>query len=268
MPADPKLGRAAALRNAMLAYMNDKESLLNAYQAFWAQSCRRRRPRVAVDPIFATIEEYKRTDNDVCDLWRQPDDDYGYYNYEELISLDKARVSYHRQRSQAADRQRHHELLGSPVLRRGLYPAWGHGRSGGLRAPYGESTDCQPENPNVAGNERSKPTRSWPRTNGACRGKPEFVNVHDFMDRKLGRAVCLRHERQCWMGQRRLTLPPLRSMRSVDGGRPWRCQTHAPGQSKRLCVRHFARARPATHEVIADVRAYSGRFCAPITGQR
>jgi hypothetical protein len=135
MPADPKLGRAAALRNAMLAYMNDKESLLNAYPAFWAQSCRRRRPRVAVDPIFATIEEYKWTDNDVCDLWRQLDDDYGYYNYEEFISLDKARVSYHRQRSQAADRQRHHELLGSPVLRRGLYPAWGHGRSGGLRAP-------------------------------------------------------------------------------------------------------------------------------------
>jgi hypothetical protein len=33
-----------------------------------------------------------------------------------------------------------------------------------------------------------------------------------------------------------------------------RCHTHAPRQSKRLCVRHFARAWPATHEVIADVR--------------
>jgi CHAT domain-containing protein len=36
MAADPKLGRAAALRNAMLAYMNDKGSPLNAYPAFWA----------------------------------------------------------------------------------------------------------------------------------------------------------------------------------------------------------------------------------------
>jgi CHAT domain-containing protein len=36
MKADPKLGRAAALRNAMLAYMNDKRSPLNAYPAFWA----------------------------------------------------------------------------------------------------------------------------------------------------------------------------------------------------------------------------------------
>jgi CHAT domain-containing protein len=35
MMADPKLGRAAALRNAMLAYMNDKSSPLNAYPAFW-----------------------------------------------------------------------------------------------------------------------------------------------------------------------------------------------------------------------------------------
>jgi CHAT domain-containing protein/Tfp pilus assembly protein PilF len=33
--ADPKLGRAAALRSAMLAYMNDKSSPLNAYPAFW-----------------------------------------------------------------------------------------------------------------------------------------------------------------------------------------------------------------------------------------
>jgi tetratricopeptide (TPR) repeat protein len=35
MKADPKLGRAQALRDAMLAYMNDKGSLLNAYPAFW-----------------------------------------------------------------------------------------------------------------------------------------------------------------------------------------------------------------------------------------
>jgi hypothetical protein len=35
MAADPKLGRAAALRNAMLAYMNDKGTPLNAYPAFW-----------------------------------------------------------------------------------------------------------------------------------------------------------------------------------------------------------------------------------------
>jgi CHAT domain-containing protein len=36
LKADPKLGRAAALREAMLAYMNDKSSPLNAYPAFWA----------------------------------------------------------------------------------------------------------------------------------------------------------------------------------------------------------------------------------------
>jgi CHAT domain-containing protein len=36
MTADPKLGRAAALRNAMLTYMNDKGSPPNAYPAFWA----------------------------------------------------------------------------------------------------------------------------------------------------------------------------------------------------------------------------------------
>jgi tetratricopeptide (TPR) repeat protein len=36
MTADPKLGRAAALRNAILTYMNDKSSSLNAYPAFWA----------------------------------------------------------------------------------------------------------------------------------------------------------------------------------------------------------------------------------------
>jgi uncharacterized BrkB/YihY/UPF0761 family membrane protein len=35
MTADPHLGRAAALRDAMLAYMNDKGSPLNAYLAFW-----------------------------------------------------------------------------------------------------------------------------------------------------------------------------------------------------------------------------------------
>jgi CHAT domain-containing protein/tetratricopeptide (TPR) repeat protein len=35
MQADPKLGRAAALRQAMLDYMNDRGSPLNAYPAFW-----------------------------------------------------------------------------------------------------------------------------------------------------------------------------------------------------------------------------------------
>jgi CHAT domain-containing protein len=35
MQTDAKLGRAAALRDAMLAYMNDKRSPLNAYPAFW-----------------------------------------------------------------------------------------------------------------------------------------------------------------------------------------------------------------------------------------
>jgi CHAT domain-containing protein len=35
MKADPKLGRAEALGNAMLAYMNDKGSPLNGYPAFW-----------------------------------------------------------------------------------------------------------------------------------------------------------------------------------------------------------------------------------------
>jgi CHAT domain-containing protein len=35
MKADPKAGRAEALRRAMLAYMNDKASPLNAYPAFW-----------------------------------------------------------------------------------------------------------------------------------------------------------------------------------------------------------------------------------------
>jgi CHAT domain-containing protein len=35
MKADPKLGRAAALRDAMLAYMNDRGSPVNAYPAFW-----------------------------------------------------------------------------------------------------------------------------------------------------------------------------------------------------------------------------------------
>jgi hypothetical protein len=36
MKADPKLGRAAALRNAMVAYINDRGGPLNAYPAFWA----------------------------------------------------------------------------------------------------------------------------------------------------------------------------------------------------------------------------------------
>jgi CHAT domain-containing protein len=35
MKADPKLGRAEALRKAMLDYMNDKGSPLNGYPAFW-----------------------------------------------------------------------------------------------------------------------------------------------------------------------------------------------------------------------------------------
>src|SRR5215470_7608876 len=36
LKADPKLGRAEALRRAMLAYMNDASSPTNAYPAFWA----------------------------------------------------------------------------------------------------------------------------------------------------------------------------------------------------------------------------------------
>src|SRR5262245_5663281 len=36
MKADPRLGRAEALRNAMLASMNDKSNPLSAYPAFWA----------------------------------------------------------------------------------------------------------------------------------------------------------------------------------------------------------------------------------------
>jgi hypothetical protein len=35
MKRNPKLGRAEALRQAMLAYMNEKSSPLNAYPAFW-----------------------------------------------------------------------------------------------------------------------------------------------------------------------------------------------------------------------------------------
>ena len=33
--ADPKIGRAEALRWAMLAYLNDASSPKNAYPAFW-----------------------------------------------------------------------------------------------------------------------------------------------------------------------------------------------------------------------------------------
>jgi len=36
LKADPKLGRAEALRQAMLAYLNDSASPRNAYPAFWA----------------------------------------------------------------------------------------------------------------------------------------------------------------------------------------------------------------------------------------
>jgi CHAT domain-containing protein len=34
--SDPKLGRAEALRHAMLAYMNDASNPKNAYPAYWA----------------------------------------------------------------------------------------------------------------------------------------------------------------------------------------------------------------------------------------
>ena len=36
LQSDPKLGRAEALRRAMLAYMNDATDPLNAYPAMWA----------------------------------------------------------------------------------------------------------------------------------------------------------------------------------------------------------------------------------------
>jgi CHAT domain-containing protein len=36
MKSDPKLGRAEALRQAMLAYLADATSPKNAYPAFWA----------------------------------------------------------------------------------------------------------------------------------------------------------------------------------------------------------------------------------------
>jgi CHAT domain-containing protein len=36
MKKDPMLGRAEALRRAMLAYMNDAANPLNAYPALWA----------------------------------------------------------------------------------------------------------------------------------------------------------------------------------------------------------------------------------------
>jgi hypothetical protein len=35
MKSNPTIGRAEALRRAMLAYMNDKGDPLNAYPAFW-----------------------------------------------------------------------------------------------------------------------------------------------------------------------------------------------------------------------------------------
>ena len=36
LTSDPKLGRAEALREAMLAYLGDTSSPRNAYPAFWA----------------------------------------------------------------------------------------------------------------------------------------------------------------------------------------------------------------------------------------
>ena len=36
LKAEPKMGRAEALRQAMLAYLNDASSPRNAYPAFWA----------------------------------------------------------------------------------------------------------------------------------------------------------------------------------------------------------------------------------------
>jgi CHAT domain-containing protein len=35
MKSNPAIGRAEALRRAMVAYMNDKRDPLNAYPAFW-----------------------------------------------------------------------------------------------------------------------------------------------------------------------------------------------------------------------------------------
>jgi CHAT domain-containing protein len=36
MKSDPSLGRAEALRGAMLAYLNDTSNPRNAYPAYWA----------------------------------------------------------------------------------------------------------------------------------------------------------------------------------------------------------------------------------------
>jgi hypothetical protein len=52
MHFDLKLGRAEALRRAMLAYMNDKASPLNAHPAFWARKSATSHLRCAVSSNF------------------------------------------------------------------------------------------------------------------------------------------------------------------------------------------------------------------------
>jgi len=65
MKADPKLGRAGALRNAMPAYMNDRSSPLNAYPAFWAPfPSSERKPRDKAGAL-ATLDHASRGNDDV-----------------------------------------------------------------------------------------------------------------------------------------------------------------------------------------------------------